>query len=182
MVAEEDLPSSFQSQTPLRCVGATGGVLGGSLMDTQVEIDDLNRKLWKMRPEDSDVVGLSTPAAEREANLERIIRPLGIPLFDLAGNQTPREFVVDRCLYNIYSGKLSMEVAKKTQHAVEAVENTTEWLSRRMEEFTRGLVDGAAACEDAFITMAFENENLDEFDTVVSRLGVVSTTSKSKWI
>jgi len=183
IVAEEDLPSSFQSQTSLRCVGATGGVLGGSVMDTREEIDDLNRKLWRMRKgDDVDVIGLATPNASRDANLEQIIEPLGVPLFDFVGNQTPREFVVDRCMYNIYSGKLSMEVARKTQHAVEAVENTTEWLARRVEEFTRGLAGGAAACEDTFLSMVFENEKLEEFDAVVSRFGIVGTTSQSKWV
>ncbi len=144
-------------------------------------MDGLNRRLWKMRRKCDDVVGLATPMATKEENLEQIIRHLGVPLFDLSGNQTPREFVVDRCLYNIYSGKLSMEAARKTRDAVEAAEDAAEWLARRMEELARGIVDGAAACEDAFLAMAFENENLEEFDAVVSRLGIVGEASRSKW-
>ena len=65
---------------------------------------------------------------------------------------------------------------------MEAIEKTTEWLARHVEEFTRGLADGAAACEDGVLTMAFENETLEEFDAVVSRLGIVSATSKTKYI
>ena len=165
IVNEDDLPSSFQSQTAIRCVGATGGVLGGSVIDTKEEIDELNRILWKVR----DVIGLSTPKANQRENLEQIIDVLGVPLFDLAGNQTPKEFVVDRCLYNIYSGKLSMEVAQKTQDTVEAIEGTAEWLARRVDTLAKTL----AACEDSYL--AFENDKFDEFDAAVSRL-------EKKWI
>jgi hypothetical protein len=165
IVNEDDLPSSFQSQTAIRCVGATGGVLGGSVIDTKEEIDELNRTLWKGR----DVVGLSTPKANRHEKLEQIIDMLGVPLFDLAGNQTPKEFVVDRCLYNIYSGKLSMEVAQKTQDTVEAIEGTTEWLARRVDALAKTLT----ACEDTFVS--FENDKFDEFDAAVSRL-------EKKWV
>jgi hypothetical protein len=165
IVAEDDLPSSFQSQTAIRCVGATGGVHGGSVIDTREEIDALNRILWNGR----DVVGLPSPTANRHENLEQIIDMLGVPLFDIAGNQTPKEFVVDRCLYNIYSGKLSMEVAQKTQHTVEAIEGTTEWLARRVDALAKTLT----ACEDSYIL--FETEKFDEFDAAVSRL-------EKKWI
>ena len=165
IVNEDDLPSSFQSQTAIRCVGATGGVLGGSVIDTKEEIDELNRALWKGR----DVVGLSTPKANRLEKLEQIIDMLGVPLFDLAGNQTPKEFVVDRCLYNIYSGKLSMEVAQKTQDTVEAIEGTTEWLARRVDALARTLT----ACEDSYLSM--QDDKLDEFDAAVSRL-------EKKWV
>ena len=165
IVAEDDLPSSFQSQTAIRCVGATGGVHGGSVIDTREEIDALNRILWNGR----DVVGLPSPTANRHENLEQIIDTLGVPLFDIAGNQTPKEFVVDRCLYNIYSGKLSMEVAQKTQHTVEAIEGTTEWLARRVDALAKTLT----ACEDSYIL--FETEKFDEFDAAVSRL-------EKKWI
>ena len=165
IVAEDDLPSSFQSQTAIRCVGATGGVLGGSVIDTREEIDALNRMLWKGR----DVVGLPSPTANRHENLEQIIDTLGVPLFDIAGNQTPKEFVVDRCLYNIYSGKLSMEVAQKTQHTLEAIEGTTEWLARRVDALAKTLT----ACEDSYLL--FETEKFDEFDAAVSRL-------EKKWI
>ena len=66
--------------------------------------------------------------------------------------------------------------------AVEAAEDAAEWLGQRVDAFTRGLVDGTVACEDKFLAMAFENEKLEEFDNVVSRLGIVSATSKSRWI
>ena len=73
----------------------------------QNEINELNCKLWRGR----DVIGLYSPKVNRHENLERIIDILGVPLFDVAGNQTPKEFVVDRCLYNMNSGKLSMDLA-----------------------------------------------------------------------
>ena len=80
-------------------------------MDTQDEIDKLNRTMWRRRKGGhvQDVIVLATPKAKRNENLERIILPLECTLFDVVGNQTPKEFVVDRCLYNIYSGKLSTE-------------------------------------------------------------------------
>ena len=159
VVSEDNLPSSFQSQTAIRCVSATGGVLGGSVIDTKDEINELNRKLWKGR----DVVGLSTPKANRYENLERIIDILGVPLFDVAGNQTPKEFVVDRCLYDMYSGKLSMNFAQKTQDTVEAIEGTTEWLARRVDDIAKTLT----ACDDSY--GKFERGKFDEFDAAVSR-------------
>jgi hypothetical protein len=162
IVAEDDLPSSFQSQTSIRCVGATGGVLGGSIMDTQDEIDELNRTLWDGR----DVIGLLSPRANQQEKLEKIIDLLRIPLFDTVGNQTPKEFVVDRCLYNIYSGKLCMEVARTTQHTVEVVEDTAEWLAQGVDCLSKSLTESAIACEDAY--NAFEND----FDSAaVSRYG-----------
>ncbi|KAL7542908.1 hypothetical protein ACHAXR_012210 [Thalassiosira sp. AJA248-18] len=175
IVSEEDLPSSFQSQTPIRCVGATGGVLGGSIMDTRDEVDELNRTLWnETNGPTRDVIGLITPRANREENLEQIIDMLGVPLFDVLGNQTPKEFVVDRALYNIYSGKLSMEVARKTQHTMEVLEGTTEWLARRVEEFTKTLTDGATACEDQYLMTFENNDKFDEelFDMAISRFGI----------
>lgn len=172
IVAEDNLTSSFQSQTAIRCVGATGGVQGGSIMDTQEEIDELNRALWNGR----DVIGLLSPRANQHEKLERIIDTLRIPLFDTAGNQAPKEFVVDRCLYNIYSGKLSMEVASTTRQTVEAIEDTAEWLAQRVDEITKSFADTATACEDTY--NAFENDyNFDEFDSVVSR----ESSSKKKW-
>lgn len=159
VVSEDNLPSSFQSQTAIRCVSATGGVLGGSVIDTKDEINELNRKLWKGR----DVVGLYTPKSNRQQNLERIIDLLGVPLFDVAGNQTPKEFVVDRCLYDMYSGKLSMNLAQKTQDTVEAIEGTTEWLARRVDDFAKTLT----ACDDGY--HKFEKGKFDEFDAAVSR-------------
>jgi hypothetical protein len=109
------------------------------------------------------VVGLSTPKANRHENLERIIDILGVPLFDVAGNQTPKEFVVDRCLYDMYSGKLSMNLAQKTQDTVEAIEGTTEWLARRVDDIAKTLT----ACDDSYGT--FEGGKFDEFDAAVSR-------------
>lgn len=162
IVAEDDLPSSFQSQTAIRCVGATGGVVGGSIMDTQHEIDELNRTLWDGR----DVIGLLSPRSNQQEKLEKIIDLLRIPLFDTEGNQTPKEFVVDRCLYNIYSGKLCMEVARTTQHTVEVIEDTAEWLAQGVDCISKSLTESAIACEDAY------NEFENDFDsTVVSRYG-----------
>lgn len=159
VVGEDNLPSSFQSQTAIRCVSATGGVLGGSVIDTNDEINELNRKLWKGR----DVVGLYTPRANRHENLERIIDLLGVPLFDVVGNQTPKEFVVDRCLYDMYSGKLSMVLAQKTQDTVEAIEGTTEWIARRVDDLAKTIT----ACDDSYGN--FERGKFDEFDAAVSR-------------
>ena len=174
IVAEDDLPSSFQSQTAIRCVGGTGGVLGGSLIDTQDEVDELNRTLWNGR----DVIGLLSPRANQHEKLERIIDMLRIPLFDTAGNQAPKEFVVDRCLYKICSGKLSMEIATTTKHTVEALEETAEWLAQRVNDISKSLANSAIACEDTYD--AFENDynNVDDFDSAVSRL---SRRKKKKW-
>lgn len=173
IVAEDDLPSSFQSQTAIRCVGATGGVLGGSIMDTQEEIDELNRSLWNGR----DVIGLLSPRGNQQDKLERIIDMLRMPLFDTAGNQLPKEFVVDRCLYNICSGKLSMNVASSTRHTVEG---TAEWLAQRVDDISKSLADSTIACEETY--NAFENDyNFDDFDSAVSRSGK-SRNKKSSWM
>ena len=172
IVDEDNLPSSFLSQTPIRCVGATGGVHGGSLLFAQQEVDELNRTLWKDYNEQRDVIGLVTPQGTKQENLEQIIDTLGTQLFDLHGNQTPKEFIVDRALYNIYSGKISMEVAKKSQHTMEAIEDTTEWLARRVEAFTKGLTDSAVTCDEKYI-MPFENDQtLEDFDMAMERLGI----------
>lgn len=184
IVTEDDLPSSFQSQTSIRCVGAAGGVYGGVVVDAPEEIEELNRTLWKrMGPEGlnadrRDVIGLATPGPTREENLEQILPMLGVPLFDVVGNQTPRELLVDRCLYNIYSGRLSMEVARRAQDTMEAIENTSEWLVQQVGEFSRVLTDGAVACEDELISITFENEKLQEFDAVISKFAMGQT----KWI
>lgn len=199
IVAEDDLPSSFASQTAVRCVGATGGVLGGSIMDKQDEINDLNRVLWDLCENgwggesggggggggpSRDVVGLVTPRASRSDNLEQILYTLAVPLFDYEGNQTPKEFVVDRVLYNIYSGKLSMEVARRTQKAVEAVEGASERLTRRMEDFTKRLANNVTACEEKVVAEVFENnESMDQFDLAISKLGITSVGgSGTNWI
>jgi hypothetical protein len=141
-------------------VGATGGVLCGSVIDTGDEINELNRKLWRGQ----NVIGLYSPRANRHENLERIIDILGVPLFDVAGNQTPKEFVVDRCLYNMYSGKLSMDLAQKTQDTVDAINCTTEWLAQQVDELAKTL----AACEDGY-DATFSKGKFDEFDAAVSR-------------
>ena len=138
--------------------------------------------LWKGRRSEGlgngdkwDVIGLAAPRPTSEENLEQILPTLGVPLFDVVGNQTPRELLVDRCLYNIYSGRLSMEVARKAQDTMEAIENTSEWLVRQVGEFSRVLTDGAVACEDELISMTFENDNLQEFDEVISKFAIGQT-------
>ncbi len=170
IVAEDDLPSSFQSQTAIRCVGGTGGVLGGSIIDTHDEVDELNRTLWNGQ----DVIGLLSPRANEHDKLQRIIDVLRIPLFDTAGNQAPKEFVVDRCLYNICSGKLSMEMASTTRHTVETIEEIAEWLVQRVDDISKSLTDSAIACEDTYD--AFEND----YDSAVSSIER-SSHKKKKW-
>jgi len=181
IVNEYDLPSSFASQSSIRCVGATGGVLGGSVMDTQYEINDLNRLLWKKNGQSQQVIGLPSSSSSdnhgQEDELEQILSILGVPLFDTNGNQTPKEFVVDRALYNIYSGKLSMEVAQQTQHTLAKLEGTTEWLARRVEDFTNTLTKGAAACEDRVYEQTFGTEYDEDFEAAVSRL-----EAKTQWV
>ncbi len=46
----------------------------------------------------------------------------------------------------------------------EAANDAAKWLTGRMEELARSIADGAVACEDTFLTMAFENEKLEDFD------------------
>ncbi len=72
-----------------------------------------------------------------------------------------------------------MEVARNTRDAVEVAEDAAEWFARWMEELARGIADGATAYLDVFLTMAFEKEKLEEFDTVVSRLGIIGEASRS---
>ena len=109
--------------------------------------------------------------------MEQILSILGVPLFDTNGNQTPKEFVVDRALYNIYSGKLSMEVAQQTQHTLAKLEGTTEWLARRVEDFAQTLTKGAAACEDRVYEQTFGTEYDEDFENAVSRL-----EAKTQWV
>jgi len=179
IVNEYDLPSSFVSQSSIRCVGATGGVLGGSVMDTQYEINDLNRILWKKNGQSHQVIGLPSSSNNhgQEDELEQILSILGVPLFDTNGNQTPKEFVVDRALYNIYSGKLSMEVAQQTQHTLAKLEGTTEWLARRVEDFTMSLTKGATTCENRVYEATFGTEYDENFEAAVSRL-----EAKTQWV
>ncbi|KAL7533685.1 hypothetical protein ACHAWF_004588 [Thalassiosira exigua] len=195
-VGEEDLPSSFAGQATARCVGATGGVAGGNVVDAPGEVDDLNRALWDLAGDGGtgsseggggrrEVVGLASPGPDRRDDLEQILGDLRVPLFDVRGNRTPRELVVDRVLYDLRSGKISMEVAKRTQRAAEAIEGTAEWLARRAEDFARGVAEGATACEDRYLARAFESEGLREFDRAVSRLGIGNGDGggrKSIWI
>ncbi|KAL9180954.1 hypothetical protein ACHAXT_009759 [Thalassiosira profunda] len=185
IVPEDELPSSFGSQASVRCVGATGGVLGGSVVDKRAEIDEVNRALWTLEGGGQrDVIGLAIPGSNQRDNLDRIIDALGTPLFDTKGNQLPKEFVVDRCLYNLCSGKLSMEAAQKTTDAAVAIEGTTDWLAQRMEEFVGGLADGVGACaEDQNVAPSTCDRGLDEFDYAVSRFGAGGGTQQSQsWI
>ena len=96
------------------------------MIDSKEEIQDLNRALWGVR----DVVGLVNSTPDPQRNLEQIIDLLGVPLFDDVGNQTLKELPLDRCLYHIYSGNLSICLAKKTQQTVEKMQGTTQWLAK----------------------------------------------------
>lgn len=166
IVPEEDLPSSFTSQTAIRCVGSTGGVTGGSMIDSIEEIKDLNRTLWGV----NDVVGLVHPTPDPQRNLEQIIDVLGVPLFDNVGNQTLKEMAIDRVLYHIYSGNLSLSMAKKTQRTVEKMQGTSEWLAKGVEAFTKGIGKGITSCvEDNDILFG-----CDDLDGDMSRLTVDS--------
>ncbi|KAL7473280.1 hypothetical protein ACHAXS_013723, partial [Conticribra weissflogii] len=164
IVQEDDLPSSFQSQTAVRCVGASGGVQGGSIIDSDEEIDVLNRQFWGQR----EVIGLVSPTANPKWDLEQILGFLAIPLFDYTGQQTMKEFVIDRCIYHIASGNLSMEVAKRTKDTVEAMQGTTAWLAKQMEQWTSGLTQSANECCDEDEN-ALCNAETDEFDEAVSK-------------
>eukprot|EP00984_Skeletonema_dohrnii_P033855 scaffold31860_cov61-Skeletonema_dohrnii-CCMP3373.AAC.1 len=103
------------------------------MIDSKQEIQDLNRTLWGV----NDVVGLVHPTPDPQRNLEQIIDVLDIPLFDNVGNQTLKELPLDRCLYHIYSGNLSLSMAKKTQRTVEKMQGTSEWLAKGVEAFTK---------------------------------------------
>mmetsp|Transcript_31586 Transcript_31586/g.63790 ORF Transcript_31586/g.63790 Transcript_31586/m.63790 type:complete len:935 (+) Transcript_31586:119-2923(+) len=168
IVPEEDLPSSFTSQTAIRCVGSTGGVAGGSMIDSKQEIQDLNRTLWGV----NDVVGLVHPTPDPQRNLEQIIDVLDVPLFDNVGNQTLKELPLDRCLYHIYSGNLSLSMAKKTQRTVEKMQGTSEWLAKGVEAFTKGIT---SCVEDNDILFGG-----DDLDGSMSRLSVSSSKSRQK--
>lgn len=169
IVDESDLTSSFQSQTALRCVRSTGGVQGGSLVDSPEEIDDLNRKLWG----DKEVVGLVSPSSNRAEDREHILDYLALPLFDETGTQALKEFVVDRCLYNLYSGKISMEMARHTQQTVHVVQGTSDWLTRQVEGLAKTVANGANA------VCSLDDELGEEFDAAVSRM--MLGRDKSKW-
>jgi hypothetical protein len=144
IVDEESLSSSFQTQIPIRCVSGIGGVNGGNVIDTPHEVNDLNRVLWG----DRDVIGLVSPSADREKNCDKIIDVLGIPLFDPFGNQSYKEGAVDRYLYHIASGRLSMQIAEKTQGTVDAVNGTTDWIARQVEHIAKSVSRKANSCMD----------------------------------
>jgi hypothetical protein len=144
MVDEDDLPSSFQTQVPVRCVSGTGGVQGGNMIDYPFEVNELNRKLWG----DRDVIGLVSPSSNREKNYEKIIDVLSTPLFDPLGNQSLKEGVVERCLYQICSGHLSMRIAEKTQGTVDACASTTDWLARQVDTMAKNVSKKANSCLD----------------------------------
>ena len=187
-VDEDALPSSHQGLCPVRVVGGAGGVQGGNMVASspdldgeEWEVDRLNRLLWGDRP----VVGLARgpmspprgpgPGAKGD-DLGRILGVLGEPLFDTLGNRAPSEAVVDRALYNLYSGRLSMEVARTTRDSVEAMADSAEWFAGRIEGLTGCISDSAARCEDQLLA-GLEN---DEFESlVVSKLGIAQ--SRSKW-
>ncbi|KAL7494331.1 hypothetical protein ACHAWT_003071 [Skeletonema menzelii] len=163
IVPEQDLPSSFTSQTAIRCVGSTGGVAGGSMIDTPEEIQDLNRTLWGMK----NVIGLVSPTPDPQRNLEQIIDVLGVPLFDNVGNQTLKEMLLDRCLYHVYSGNLTLSMAKKTQRTVEKMQGTSEWLVKGVESlFSKG------------ISSCGEDNDIMSLDGSMSRLSVSSSKSR----
>lgn len=164
IVNEKDLPSSFTSQTAIRCVGSTGGVAGGSMIDSEEEIKDLNRTLWGSQ----DVIGLVNATSDPQCNLEQIIDLLGVPLFDNVGNQTLKELLLDRVLYHIYSGNLTHCLAKRTQQTVEKMQGTTEWLAKGVEAFTKG------------ITACGEEEGDDFLLDSMSRMSVTSSKSRSR--
>jgi hypothetical protein len=170
IVNEDDLPSSFTSQTAIRCVGSTGGVAGGSVIDSEEEIKDLNRTLWG----NQDVIGLVNATSDPHCNLEQIIDVLGVPLFDNVGNQTLKELLLDRVLYHIYSGNLSLSVAKRTQRTVEKMQGTTEWLARGVEAITKGIT---SCVEDNDMTLFGGDDHF--LDASMSRLSVNSSKSRA---
>jgi hypothetical protein len=169
-VNEDDLPSSFQTQTAIRCVRSTGGVAGGSMIDSKEEIQDLNRALWGVR----DVVGLVNSTPDPQRNLEQIIDLLGVPLFDDVGNQTLKELPLDRCLYHIYSGNLSICLAKKTQQTVEKMQGTTQWLAKGVEALTKGIT--SCGGEDDMMFVGGDIESLNS----MSRLSLSSSKSRTR--
>ncbi|KAL3795267.1 hypothetical protein HJC23_008352 [Cyclotella cryptica] len=165
IVDEDDLPSSFQTQIPVRCVGGTGGVHGGNVIDTSEEVKELNRHLWG----DRDVIGLVSPSADPEKNCEKIIGILGTPLFDPDGHQAYKENVVDRCLYHICSGRLSMTLAEKTQGTVNAVNGTTDWLARQVEQFAKSVSRKANSCLDDDL-LCVGNEYDQKLEALVTKV------------
>jgi hypothetical protein len=165
IVDEDDLPSSFQTQIPIRCVGGIGGVHGGNVIDTSEEVNELNRELWG----DRDVLGLVSPSADPEKNCEKIIGILGTPLFDPLGHQAYKENVVGRCLYHICSGRLSMTLAEKTQGTVNAVTGTTDWLARQVEQFAKSISRKANSCMDEDL-LCIGNEYDQKLEALVTKV------------
>ena len=100
---------------------------------------------------------------------------LGVPLFDNVGNKTLKQFVADKFLYHIYSGNLSMDVAKKILHTVEVMQGTMEWLAGHVGQWTKNLPHSANAYVEEHLKCAENNLDLtcaggDEFDLAVSRV------------
>jgi hypothetical protein len=146
----------------VRCVSGVGGVTGGNLIDSEHEVKDLNRKLWGER----NVVGLVSPSSSREKNREKIIDVLSIPLFDPMGNQSLKEGVVERALYQLSSGQLSMKIAKRTQGTVDTCIGSTDWLARQVGSITKCVSKKANACMDEDVL----NEYDQKLEALVTRV------------
>jgi len=69
-----------------------------------------------------------------------------------------------------------MEVARTTQDTVEAMADSAEWLSSRIEGLAGCISDSAARCEDRLLS-GLEDEEFENL--VVSKLGIAQ--SRSKW-
>jgi hypothetical protein len=162
IVDEEELPSSFQTQIPVRCVSGIGGVQGGNLIDDPHEVKELNRKLWGKR----DVVGLVSPSSNPAKNREKIIDVLSTPLFDTMGNQALKEGVVERALYQISSGQLSMKIAKRTQGTVDTCIGSTDWLARQVGSVAECVSKKANACMDEDVL----NEYDQKLEALITRV------------
>ena len=75
-----------------------------------------------------------------------------------------------------------MNVARRTQSTITKLEGTTEWISNRLDEITKGIIDGAGICEDEIYRATFESEQFDEeFDKSVSRFER-RLESKTSWL
>jgi len=169
IVCEDELPSSFQTQIPVRCVNGFGGVQGGNIVDTPYEVDELNRKLWGKR----NVIGLVSPSSKRIENTDKIIDILSTPLFDPIGNQSSKEGVVQRCLYQIFSGRLSMKIAESTQGTVEACIGTTDLLARHVDSVTNSVYKKLDSCtEEDLDDICFGAEYDRKLEALVSKVGL----------
>lgn len=167
IVDEDELPSSFHTQIPVRCVNGFGGVQGGNIVDTPYEVNELNRKLWGER----NVVGLVSPSSKRIENTEKIIDILSTPLFDPIGNQLSKEGVVQRCLYQIFSGRLSMKVEESTRGTIEACYVTTDMLARHKDSITNSVSKKANSCmEEDLDDICFGVEYDRKLEALVSKV------------